>query len=335
MQVALAPLSAHQLFTAISVLQDSPVLELTELLSQIRQGQKELNASEQKSARGQLLQYVPCYVVQHWGKSEVVSTTGAAAGRYWLAMIAAQSAAAKEKMAATRQTAGGSRPGAGRPAKKETFPGIAPCLEEFAAGHDYQADRRRRSHETRAEGFRLVDALHHLYEKFPELYEAGMSKDTVARIFTAPRKKTVAGGKYYAAVNARVAPTTNNARLENEATHFARTQQKLLREWHAFHGQPCASGDDMNIIQVGRPAVSRYHRNRKYFRGGKGIDNDVHDFPNARYGLKLGGFMLLAPVSNVEPSSDSQADSSSCSGLQAEAAEAGPREQAPIHMTDE
>jgi len=200
MQVALAPLSAHQLFTAISVLQDSPVLELTELLSQIRQGQKELSASEQKSARGQLLQYVPCYVVQHWGKSEVVSTTGAAAERYWLAMIAAQSAAAKEKMAATRQTAGGSRPGAGRPAKKETFPGIAPCLEEFAAGHDYQADRRRRSHETRAEGFRLVDALHHLYENFPELYEAGMSKDTVARIFTAPRKKTVAGGKYYAAV---------------------------------------------------------------------------------------------------------------------------------------
>ena len=125
------------------------------------------------------------------------------------------------------------------------------------------------------------------------------------------------------------------ARLENEATHFARTQQKLLREWHAFHGQPCASGDDMNIIQVGRPAVSRYHRNRKYFRGGKGIDNDVHDFPNARYGLKLGGFMLLTPVSNVEPSSDSRADSSSCSGLQAEAAEAGPREQAPIHMTDE
>ena len=193
-------------------------------------------------------------------------------GIYWLAMIAAQSAAAKEKMAATRQTAGGSRPGAGRPAKKETFPGIAPCLEEFAAGHDYQADRRRRSHETRAEGFRLVDTLHHLYENFPELYEAGMSKDTVARIFTAPRKKTVAGGKYYAAVNARVAPTTNNARLENEATHFARTQQKLLREWHAYHGQPCASGDDMNIIQVGRPAVSRYHRNRKYFRGGKGID---------------------------------------------------------------
>ena len=56
--------------------------------------------------------------------------------------------------------------------------------------------------------------------------------------------------------------------------------------------------------------------------------NDVHDFPNARYGLKLGGFMLLTPVSNVEPSSDSRADSSSCSGLQAEAAEAGPREQA-------
>jgi hypothetical protein len=227
---------------------------------------------------------------------------------YWMATIAAQSAAARDKPAA--KTAGGSRPGAGRPRKTETFPDIVPCLEEFAAAHGFQADLRRRTQESRStQGFRLVDALHHLYDKFPGLYEEGMSKDTVARIFTAPRKKSVSGGKYFGAVNARVVPTTNNARLVNEATHVARTQQRLLREWHAFHGQPCASGDDMNIIQVGRPAVSRYHRNRKFFEAGKGIDHDVHDFPNARYGLKLGRFMLLTPVSW-----DSQPAESSASG---------------------
>jgi len=32
------------------------------------------------------------------------------------------------------------------------------------------------------------------------------------------------------------------------------------------------------------------------FGNGKGINHEVHDFPNARYGLKLGGFMLLTPV---------------------------------------
>lgn len=224
-----------------------------------------------------------------------MSATGAAAERYWVAMmIAAQNAAAKEQ--AAKRAHGGSRQGAGRPRKAETFAGIVPCLEEFAAGHEYKADMRRRTDQARTEEFRLVDALHHLYDKFPGLYEKGMSKDTVARIFSAPRKKTVAAKKYFGSVNARVVPTTNNATPETEATHFARTQQKLLREWHAFHGQPCASGDDMNIIQVGRPAVSRYHRNRKFFGGGKRIDHDVHDFPNARYGLKLGGFMLLTPV---------------------------------------
>ena len=69
--------------------------------------------------------------------------------------------------------------------------------------------------------------------------------------------------------------------------------------------QPCASGDDMNIIQVGRPAVSRYHQNRKMFGNGKGINHEVHDFPNARYGLKLGGFMLLTPV-KAAPSAEAE-----------------------------
>ena len=65
----------------------------------------------------------------------------------------------------------------------------------------------------------------------------------------------------------------------------------------------------MNIIQVGRPSVSRYHQNRKFFGNGKGIgiNHEVHDFPNARYGLKLGGFMLLTPV-KAAPSSASEAD---------------------------
>jgi hypothetical protein len=63
------------------------------------------------------------------------------------------------------------------------------------------------------------------------------------------------------------------------------------------------SGDDMNIIQVGRPAVSRYHQTRKFYMKNEGVHYDVHGFPSSELGLKLGGFMML---SSVEPVGDNQ-----------------------------
>ena len=53
------------------------------------------------------------------------------------------------------------------------------------------------------------------------------------------------------------------------------------------------SGDDMNIIQVGRPAVSRYHQIRGFYPPGESPNFTVHDFPNSEYGIKLGGFMIM------------------------------------------
>ena len=49
--------------------------------------------------------------------------------------------------------------------------------------------------------------------------------------------------------------------------------------------------DDINTLQVGRPIVSRYHRNRRFFRKGAGVNHMIHDFPTASMDLKLGGFM--------------------------------------------
>jgi hypothetical protein len=67
--------------------------------------------------------------------------------------------------------------------------------------------------------------------------------------------------KALAIVNARVGKITHNGRKINKATHYGRSQQKIMAEFFALHGQPNFSGDDMNIhvVQVGRPAVSRYH----------------------------------------------------------------------------
>ena len=55
----------------------------------------------------------------------------------------------------------------------------------------------------------------------------------------------------------------------------------------------------MNIIQVGRPAVSRYHNHRRFYMTDEGVNYDVHDFPCGELGLKLGGFMALSGTENL------------------------------------
>ena len=65
------------------------------------------------------------------------------------------------------------------------------------------------------------------------------------------------------------------------------------------YGQLNMSGDDMNLIQVGRPAVSRYHNNRRFYMTDQGVNYDIHDFPSAELSLKLGGFMALSGVENI------------------------------------
>ena len=177
--------------------------------------------------------------------------------------------------------------------KIDDFPEIVPTLLEFAKVHNFESDARRRTVTTRAEGFRLIDALQHLVENVPGLYASGMSRQSVARVFHPPRRGTHAAKTYHAAVDVRVGSKRNDARKLTHDTHWARSGMKLLQEWTAFHGQINLTGDDMNIIQVGRPAVSRYHQHRKFFLTNMGVNYDVHDFPTSQFGLKLGGFMLL------------------------------------------
>ena len=61
------------------------------------------------------------------------------------------------------------------------------------------------------------------------------------------------------------------------------------------------SGDDMNIVQVGRPAVSRYHQIKGFYPTGEGPNLAVHDFPNSKYGIKIGGFMVRGGYSISGP----------------------------------
>ena len=135
-----------------------------------------------------------------------------------------------------------------------------------------------------------------------------MSRQSVARVFHPPRRGTHAAKTYHAAVDVRVGSKRNDARKLTHDTHWARSGMKLLQEWTAFHGQINLTGDDMNIIQVGRPAVSRYHQHRKFFLTNMGVNYDVHDFPTSQFGLKLGGFMLLEEEAGAQANASGSDD---------------------------
>ena len=107
-----------------------------------------------------------------------------------------------------------------------------------------------------------------------------------------PRKSSSLAKHYHGVVNARLGTRSNNFRPTSEGTHWGRADQNLITEFIEAYAGLNLSGDDMNIIQVGRPAVSRYHQINKFFAEGEGPDYAVHDFPNAVYGIKLGGFMV-------------------------------------------
>ena len=124
----------------------------------------------------------------------------------------------------------------------------------------------------------------------------GLSKDTVARMFVAPSKGTYAATNYVGAVDARVANKRNNASTCDHNTHWARVQVKLLMEFQAFHQQLNCSGDDMNVIQVGRPAVSRYHNTRKFYMTDEGVDYEVHDWPTAASWVSSWGALCFSMI---------------------------------------
>ena len=44
----------------------------------------------------------------------------------------------------------------------------------------------------------------------------------------------------------------------------------------------------MNVIQVARPEVSRYHNTSKFYMNDEGVDYEVHDRPTAELGLSWG-----------------------------------------------
>ncbi len=72
-----------------------------------------------------------------------------------------------------------------------------------------------------------------------------------------------AAAKYHGVLDAKVRSAKNGDRDFSKLMHFGRAAQALFQEFHVLHGQPLVYGDDMNTLQVGRPMVSRYLRERQ------------------------------------------------------------------------
>lgn len=115
----------------------------------------------------------------------------------------------------------------------------------------------------------------------------------MARLFIAPKQGTRSAANCHGVVEARIDVKRNDKGATGRMVHFGRSENRKLREWHSFWQQLNGSGDDMNIIQVGRPAVSRYHQQGRWYMVNEGPNHEIHDWPSSELGLKLGGFMLL------------------------------------------
>ena len=108
-----------------------------------------------------------------------------------------------------------------------------------------------------------------------------MSLDTVHRLLEPPRKGTIASRYYYGLVAARVPHKCNNVVKEHVDIHYCRVAVKLFCEMFVqFRDETLLlSVDDMNKLNVGVTAVSRYHQLNKFFLSNDSPNTPDHDFP--------------------------------------------------------
>ena len=289
------PLSCGELASLNISLAAISVVNIKDVPGLINKDCSEWLPGDWAAFKGQLLRCTRSMLLRHLGTTFLLSHSDYGSPDLLLKFKEAMEVAvltvpqSVEKKIPKAKAAGETR---GRKPVEELFPTLVPELQKFVENSSaLQADLKRRT-DTSLAGFSIRDAQQHAWDNVPGLYEHGIDERTIHRLFQPPRANTKAGSQYKGLINARVAPKQNSYRHCAEGVHYARAQQNMFAELFTLFGQPCFSGDDMNIIQVGRPAVSRYHQNRRFFPDSEGFNHAVHDFPVAELGIKLGGFML-------------------------------------------
>lgn len=183
---------------------------------------------------------------------------------------------------------------AGRNRIADKFPTVVEVALKFIQEHSFSAHVKRRQ-DTASCGVSLGQIRHHLLDSIPGLKEHGMSKRSVHRLMEPPRKGTRAAAGYYSLINARVPKKQNNLVKEHSDIHYCRAAVKLFAEmFEEFSNETILlSADDMNKLNVGTLAVSRYHQIEKFFMKDDSPDYLDHDFPEGNAKLNPSGYMIL------------------------------------------
>jgi hypothetical protein len=122
----------------------------------------------------------------------------------------------------------------------------------------------------------------HLLETFPELKKKhpNLSRQVIEHLFLPPNETHSSAKEYYCIIKSRPYIPNNNNFKKDEKYHVGHSQVKLLLElFSRYHDETLIiSYDNKNKIGIGRPAVSRLNRAKKWFMKEDAPVFDIHDF---------------------------------------------------------
>lgn len=187
----------------------------------------------------------------------------------------------------------------GRPRKHEQFPAIVRHTLDFISSHGFSAQERRRTDTANSSGVTLAEIRKYLMDKIPELKTGGISRNTIQRLMQAPHKGRRSQSYYKGLVGARV-PRKDNSALykEHEDRQFCSSLVKACVEFgRRFENDTLVlSCDNMNKVNVGVLAVSRYHQIRRFFMTTDSPCYPDHDFPAPNSKISPAGYLVLLPT---------------------------------------
>ena len=191
----------------------------------------------------------------------------------------------------------------GRKCKHEKFPLLVQTVLDYLREHSFSAQERRRNNVATSSGVSLKNIRDHVLEKVEGLKKDGISRQTVAHLMLAPRRKTRNAKLYKGLIKARVPAKNNSGRKYHDDAHFCNSEvsymmelgQKFQDEVHTY------SCDDKNKLNVGDTvlAVGRYVKIQSFF-----MEDDAplymdHDHVSGASKLNPCGYMKLQHKKNV------------------------------------
>ena len=151
------------------------------------------------------------------------------------------------------------------------FPTMAGKAIEYLQQHGWSAQEWRQTGVASSVGVSLGSLRNHLLDTVRGLRATGISTTTVHQLLLLPRMSSINAKRYQGIVQARVPGKKNfaSSHSHSHVQHCA-SQVNLCMEFASQYNDEIVafSCDDMNKINIGTMAVSRYHKIRRFFLSG-------------------------------------------------------------------